>query len=136
MKKPRVIDANIILRFLTDDDPIKAAACEALLLRVEAGQEEIYLPDLILADIIWTLEKYYRVDKNRIREMITPILAIKGLICSGKGRALSALATYTAKNIDWTDAFIAAEMADNGQAEIYSYDHDFDRFPEIGRLEP
>jgi len=131
-----VIDANIILRFLTNDVPSKAAACEALLLRLEAGQEEVYLPDLVIADIVWTLEKFYRVDKKRIKEMITPILAAKGMTCSSKGRVLSALVIYTKKNIDWTDAFIAAQMIESGQSEIYSYDRDFDIFPDLVRLEP
>jgi len=67
VKKPRVIDANIILRFLTNDIPEKAAACEALLQKVEAGQEEVFLPDLVIADIVWTLEKFYRVEKSKIR---------------------------------------------------------------------
>ncbi len=136
MKKPRVVDANIILRFLTNDIPDKAAACEALLLRVEAGKEEVYLPDLAIADIVWTLEKFYRVEKNRIREMMTPILAAEGLICSSKGQVLSALAIYTKWNIDWTDAFIAAQMKESGRNEIYSYDRDFDKLSEVARIEP
>ncbi len=136
MKKPRVIDANIILRFLTNDNPDQAADCEALLLRVEAGQEEVFLPDLVIADTVWTLEKFYRVEKSRIREMITPILAAKGLTCLSKGRVLSALAIYTKQNIDWTDAFIAAQMMEGGQHEIYSYDRDFDKLSDIIRVEP
>ncbi len=136
MKKPRVIDANIILRFLTNDIPEKAAACEALLQKVEAGQEEVFLPDLVIADIVWTLEKFYRVEKSKIREIVTPILAAEGLICSSKGQVLSALAIYTKLNIDWTDAFIAAQMKERDQREIYSYDRDFDKFPEVARIEP
>ena len=136
MKNPRVIDANIILRFLTNDLPDKAAACEALLQRVEAGQEEVFLPDLAIADIVWTLEKFYRVEKNKIRDIITPILAVEGLICSSKGQVLSALAIYTQMNIDWTDAFIAAQMKESGQCEIYSYDRDFDKLSEVTRKEP
>jgi len=49
---------------------------------------------------------------------------------------LSALAIYTKLNIDWTDAFIAAQMKERDQREIYSYDRDFDKFPEVARIEP
>ncbi len=136
MKKPRVVDSNIILRFLTNDIPDKAAAGEALLLRVEAGQEEVFLPDLAIADIVWMLEKFYRVEKSKIREMMTPILAAEGLICSSKGQVLSALAIYTKLNIDWTDAFIAAQMKESEWHEIYSYDRDFDKLSEVARIEP
>lgn len=136
MKKPRVIDANIILRFLTNDNPEKASACEALLLRVEPGQEEVFLPDLVIADIVWTLEKFYQVDKSRIREMIIPILAAKGMTCTSKGRVLLALEKYAKKNVDWTDAFVAAQMMECGYEEIYSYDRDFDKLPGMVRIEP
>ncbi len=136
MKQLRVIDANIVLRFLTNDIPDKAAACEALLERVEAGQEEVFLPDLAIADVVWTLEKFYRIEKTRIMEIITPILAAEGLFCSSKGQVLSALAIYTQMNIDWTDAFIAAQMKEKGQYEIYSYDRDFDKIPDVARFEP
>jgi uncharacterized protein len=136
VKLPRIVDANIFLRFLTNDDPDQAAACEALLLRVETGLETVFLPDLVIADIVWTLEKFYQVEKKRIRELLIPLLAAEGLTCSNKGHILSALAIYSSKNIDWTDAFIAAHMIENEQPEIYSYDHDFDRLPEITRIEP
>jgi predicted nucleic acid-binding protein len=35
------------------------------------------------------------------------------------------------KNVDWTDAFIAAGMEAGNRMEIYSYDRHFDKFPEI-----
>lgn len=136
MKLPRVVDANILLRFLTNDEPDQAAACEALLVRVEAGLEKVFLPDLVIADVVWTLEKFYKVEKRRIKELLNPVLAAEGLICNDKGHILTALAIFSTKNIDWTDAFIAAQMIENEQLEIYSYDQDFDRLPEIIRIEP
>lgn len=136
MKLPRVIDANILLRFLTNDEPLQVAACEALLLRVESGREQVFLPDIVIADIVWTLEKYYQVEKKRINELLNSVLAAEGLICNNKGQVLTALSIYSIRNIDWTDAFVAAQMIEKGQHEIYSYDKDFDRIPEIVRLEP
>ncbi|OPL09316.1 MAG: nucleotide-binding protein [Firmicutes bacterium ML8_F2] len=133
---PKVIDANILLKFLSDDDPDKTAACETLLLMVEKGKEKVFLPDLVIAEIVWTLEKFYKVEKKRIKELLTTVFAAEGLICPDKGRLLSALAIYAAKNIDWTDAFVAVQMIENRQPEIYSYNSGFDQLPEIIRLEP
>jgi predicted nucleic acid-binding protein len=42
--KARVIDANVILRFLTRDQPEQAERCKALFTRLEAGEEMAYLP--------------------------------------------------------------------------------------------
>lgn len=38
MHRLPAVDANIILRFLTNDDPLKAEACAALLERIECDE--------------------------------------------------------------------------------------------------
>ena len=136
MKKTRVIDANIILRFLTNDEPKMAQDCEMLLKRVEENSEQVYLPDIILADIIWTLEKFYQLPKSEIRTVILPIISLKGLRCNSKTNFRQALDIYVERNIDWTDAFIAASMLTAGTKEIYSYDQDFDKVDGLIRMVP
>lgn len=136
MKKARVLDANIILRFLTNDIPEQANRCSALLKRVESGVEQVLLPDLVLADIVWILEKFYKQPKQRIYDLLIPLLNLRGLRFSNKKTAREALRLYTAKNLDWTDAFTAAQMLIKNQREIYSYDKDFDKLEGLTRLEP
>ena len=136
MKKPRVLDANVILRFLTNDVPAQADRCAELLKRVEAGTEEVWLPELVLADIVWTLEKFYRQPKKQIRELLAPLLNLRGLRHANKKLAREALRLYVEKNLDWTEAFVAAQMIARKQCEIYSFDREFDRIEGVIRLEP
>jgi len=132
----RVLDANIVLRFLTNDLLEKADRCAKLLILIEAGSEEVWLPDLVLADIVWTLEKFYNQSKKRIQELLIPILELHGLRYTNKKVAKDALRLYVEKNLDWTDAFVAAQMLAQKKIEIYSYDRDFDKIEGITRLEP
>jgi predicted nucleic-acid-binding protein len=136
MKKPAAIDANIILRFLTNDDPAKAEACAKLLEKVERNECRVWLPDLVLADIVWTLEKFYRTSKTEIAELLTPLVSLRGMHCPDKESVLRALVLYTRHNIDWTDAFVAAQIVSQGTEMIFSYDRDFDKIGEIKRIEP
>lgn len=136
MKEIPIIDANIILRFLTNDIPKQADRCTGLLKRIESGSEEVWLPDLVLADIVWTLEKFYKQPKQRIQELLIPILELKGLRHNNKKISKLAFQLYVEKNIDWTDAFVAAQMITQKKCEIYSYDGDFDKVDGINRLEP
>ncbi|MFZ5633035.1 MAG: PIN domain-containing protein [Bacillota bacterium] len=135
-QEPCVIDANILLRFFTNDIPEQASHCTELLKRLEAGTEQVFLPDLILADVVWTLERFYKQPKTKIRDILTPILALKGLQFSSKALARRALQFYVDKNIDWTDAFVASQMLSKKYRHIYSYDKDFDKVQDIHRLEP
>ena len=136
MKEIPIIDANIVLRFLTNDIPKQADRCTGLLKRIESGLEEAWLPDLVLADIVWTLEKFYKQPKQRIQELLIPILELKGLRHNNKKISKLAFQLYVEKNIDWTDAFVAAQMITQKKCEIYSYDSDFDKVDGINRLEP
>ncbi|NPV81637.1 MAG: PIN domain-containing protein [Firmicutes bacterium] len=136
MRRTPAIDANIILRFLTNDDPQKAEACAVLLEKVERNEHQVWLPDLVLADVIWTLERFYRQSKEKIADLLTPIVSLRGLHCSSKEAIFLALRLYVRHNIDWTDAFVAAQVILQKVGTIYSYDRDFDRIPELERLEP
>ena len=93
------------------------------------------MPDIILADIIWTLEKFYKLQKSEIRELILPVIGLRGMHCNSKATIRRALQIYVEKNIDWTDAFVAASMWSSGQEEIYSYDRDFDKVEGITRVQ-
>jgi len=130
------IDANIILRFLTNDDPDKARACAGLLARVERNEEQIWLPDLVLADVVWTLEKFYRQSKETIADLLVRLISLRGMRCSSKDNALLALSLYVRHNIDWTDAFVAAQLLAQRSPILYSYDRDFDRVSGLRRIEP
>ena len=132
----RTIDANIILRHLTNDVPSQAKQAEELLKRVEEGIEEVFLPEIFLADIIWILEKYYKQPREEIREWITAIISLPGLIFSDKDLALNALDIYLDKRIDWSDAFASSQMLQREITEIYSYDKHFDKIGGIARIEP
>jgi predicted nucleic acid-binding protein len=45
----RFLDANIILRYLTKDDPAKAHACFTLFQQVKQGREELQTTESVIA---------------------------------------------------------------------------------------
>ncbi len=48
----------------------------------------------------------------------------------------AAMRIYKEERIDFSDAMIAAEMPTLSLSEIYSFDHDFDQFEDVTRVEP
>ena len=135
-KELKGLDANIILRFLTNDVPTQAERCEKLLEEVQKGAIAVFLADITLADVIWILEKYYKLPRNEIRMAMRRIIELKGLQCSNKSQALAALDYYVEKNIDWTDAFMATQLIAKDIWELYSFDKHFDRLEGLTRIEP
>jgi predicted nucleic-acid-binding protein len=130
------VDTNVFLRFLVNDDPAKADACEALFQKAIDGQEILFTSDMIIAEIIWVLESYYELKKVDIRESIEKILNTRNLQCRNREIIISALSIYVEKNIDFIDAFNAMMLKRDKRDEIYSYDKHFDRIDWIKRIEP
>ncbi|OIN96232.1 hypothetical protein AUJ66_06935 [Candidatus Desantisbacteria bacterium CG1_02_38_46] len=131
-----LVDANVILRYLTEDDKKKADACEKLLERAVDGKEKLFISDMVIAEIIWVLEKIYKYEKDAIRFRIEKILNTPNLIFQNKNLLEESISLYEEANIDFIDAYHIILMRENNIEEIYSYDTDFDRVPQIKRKEP
>ncbi len=132
----RFIDANIVLRYLLRDSPEQAERARALIHRIWDGREQVYLPDIALADIVWTLHRFYKRTRQEIRDVLLPMLKMDGLRMRDKDMAIQAVLLFSDSGINFSDALIAAEMARSGREEIYTYDRDFDRVPGLRRVEP
>lgn len=132
----RFVDTNVFLRYLVNDVPRQADACEALFRRAVAGKESLCTTDLVVAEIVWVLESYYELAKADIRAKVEKILNTKNLTCPGKDVILDALALYVEKNIDYVDAYNAAWMKMKSMAELYSFDAHYDRIGWLQRIKP
>jgi predicted nucleic acid-binding protein len=132
----RFVDTNIFLRFLLNDDPQKADACEELFRKAIAGKESLLTSDMVVAEIIWVLESYYELEKQDIREKLEKILNTQNLHCPNRGIIINALSLYVEKNIDYIDSYNAYLLSIRKMSEIYSYDKHFDRLDWLKRLEP
>ena len=132
------LDANVILRYLTRDDPEKAERCKELLLKADRGQVELITTESIIAEVVYVLSspRLYALTRERIRSLLLPILNLRGLKLLSRGRYLRALEIYATHQIDFEDALAVAYMERRRIAEILSYDRHFDRVEGIERREP
>lgn len=136
----RFLDTNIILRYLTRDDEVKAQACFELFQRLKRGEEAVTTCEAVVAEVAYVLSSTrapYRLSHEEIRARLSPILALRGLRLPQKRiyqRALDIWATYTF--LDFEDALFIAHMDEYGIRELLSYDADFDRVPDVTRVEP
>jgi len=132
----KFIDTNIFIRFLTNDIPEKADACEQLFREVVEKNENYFTTEMVIAEIIWVLESYYELSKKEVQEMVEKILITPFLFCPQKDLILNALTLYTDKNIDYIDAYNASALKEQGINEVYSYDRHYDKIEWVNRIEP
>lgn len=132
----RFLDTNIILRYLTLDNPSKAQKCDILFQRVASGKEILFTSALVIAKVAWELEKSYKLPKTKISDLIQKILNTPHIECDEKDVLMAAAGLYQLKNIDFIDAYNAILMQDRKITAIYSYDTHFDNIPPLERIEP
>ncbi len=130
------LDTNILLRYFTRDDEQKAQRALDLLIRVERGEEKIITSSLVIFETVFTLQRFYKVPRQRIKELILSIISLRGLHLPGKNVYYQAFDLYVAHNISFADAYNAAYMLSEEISNIYTWDTDFDRIDGIVRLEP
>ena len=125
-------DTNLFLRYLTNDVPAQADAVESLLQRAAKGKINLVTTSIVIAEIVWTLESYYELDKKEIQVMVLGILNTDGLEVIDSDLVLQAIVPYADKNVDFIDAFNAAWMVRNDVDKIYTFDQKhFNRFEGI-----
>lgn len=130
-----LLDTNVLLRYLTNDDPRKAARVEQLFRRAQRGELTLHLTDLCLAELVWTLESYYELPRGDIAGKLRTILNTDGLEADDETIWLDALHRYETTRVDLVDAYHAA-IATKLKREVVSYDRDFDQFADVRRVEP
>jgi predicted nucleic-acid-binding protein len=133
----RFLDTNLLLRYFTRDDEEKAQKVLSLLKRVEKNEEKVITSFLVIFETIFTLESYYKISREEVKDLMSPILDLRGLKLEDKEVYQEALDIYTQKKkVSFADAFNTAFSIKNGVKEIYSYDTDFDKLDQIERITP
>jgi predicted nucleic acid-binding protein len=130
------LDTNVLLRHLLQDHPDQSPRATAYLQRIEHGEIDVRTSDIVVFEIVFTLERTYKRSKTSIRDGLTALLDLPGIVLPGKRRIKQALDLYAELNIPFPDAYFAVLMGQLKLTEIVSFDRDFDRIPGITRIEP
>ncbi len=116
------VDTNVFLRYLTNDVPEQADAVDLLLQRAEAGEVHLETSPLVIAEIVWTLESFYCLDRPAVAEKILAVVNTPGLEVADAHLVLQACAWYVEARIDFNDAWNAAWMLDRGVGVVATFD--------------
>ena len=116
------VDTNVFLRFLTNDDPAKAKRAETRFKNAVSGKEHLRTSLLVIAEIVWTLESFYKLEKKDIAEKVSTILNTPNLACTEARLIRLALDLYVDQNIDFIDAYHAFYLKDEDLLKIVTFD--------------
>jgi len=126
------LDANVLIRHLTGDPPAQARRATAFL----AAADELLVPDLIVAEVVFVLESFYEVERKRVAELVRAVIGFPAIVVVDAPLLLRALEVYEVDRIDFAEAYLVASAEATGVETIASFDRSIDRVPTVRRIEP
>ena len=121
-----LLDANVLLRYLTGDPAPMADRARVLLERAEGGEFTLLLTPLTMAECVWVLKSFYKQPLTAIAEALQQVLALDGLRVQDAGLISDALMSMARANVDFADAYLA-ELGKAGGLKVATFDQDFRR---------
>ena len=134
--KEALVDANVILRYLTKDPPAMAEAALKIFNEARSGKISLSIIPITVAEVVWVLESFYGYSKQQITDTMIQFLLCEGLEVEGLDLLIGALTLYHEKNLDFADAVLAITALRKGPKMIYSFDRHLNRVDGLKRLEP
>jgi len=124
----KAIDTNILVRFLTGDDDLQANKVYSIFKKAESEKIELFVPLLVVLEMIWVLESVYEISRAEILDAIGDLLlmpifkfdqqpAIQQLVHSAQGN-----------NYDLSDLLIAHSAKINGCEAVLTFDKKTSKF--------
>jgi len=94
------------------------------------------VPDLIVAEVVYVLESFYEVERQRVAELVRAVIGFPAIVVVDEPLLLRALEVYEVDRLDFAEAYLVASAEASGVETIASFDRTIDRLATVQRLEP
>ena len=118
----RGIDTNILVRFLVADDESQAKTVYKIFKKAEANKEELFVPYVVVLELIWVLESVYEISRDDILDSISELLLMP-IFEFEKLSALQAFISLAKKSkYDLSDLLIGISAKNYGCEKVITFD--------------
>lgn len=117
----RGLDTNILVRYVTDDDPAQAALVRSFLLDMEARGERLHVSCVVLCELCWSL-RGYGYSRADIHAVLSRVLKTGLFEVQDSDLVRCALEEYGQGRADFADYLIGLQNRQAGCADTVTFD--------------
>ncbi len=122
-KRTRGLDTNVLIRYITCDEPRQTAAAKRLIETAEAHGERLRVSAIVLCELAWTLSgRLYRYSRSSIAAVIDTILEIPLFEVDDRDVVRRAVAAYRDGPGDFPDYLIGEQNRHAGSDPTVTFD--------------
>jgi predicted nucleic-acid-binding protein len=115
------LDTNVLVRFLTQDDPVQSRAATDLITGLTAEAPGFVCRE-VMVELVWVLERAYGLDRAQVAAAIEGLLAATEIEVEAADDVGSALYRYRDDGFGFADLMIAAASRRAGAAVLVTFD--------------
>lgn len=119
----KLIDANVVLRYLLQDDNTLFKKASALLERVKVGEEAVVIPESVIAECVYVLLKVYKIDRQIISEKLRELFAYKGIVNPDKKDLIDSIILFGQTQLSIVDCIACSKSINSGMS-LFTFDDD------------
>ena len=128
------LDTNVLVRYLTEDDPAQARKAAECINTVVARGERCFVSPVVLCELSWVLLGAYEVSKDDLVLTIDRLLGTSQFTIGDKDVVRQALEAYRAGRADFADYVIGALGRSAGCESTATFDRRLRRDPRFQLL--
>ena len=130
MSKRRLVDTNLIVRYLVQDHEKHAKAVGKLFDACDRGDVVIVVLPAVLAECVFVLESFYEHPRGDINSALGTLISSPGVEINETAIHLDALDRYRKTKVHFVDCLIAA-TASAENTPVATFDQDFRKFADV-----
>jgi predicted nucleic-acid-binding protein len=114
MATRRLVDTNVVLRFLVEGDEKLKLAAYAFFQDCADGAVEGVILESVLAECVYVLDSFYGNTRQDIAERLSLIITSEGIAMANAKICLAALQRYGTSKLHFVDCLLAATAVADG----------------------
>jgi len=130
VSKERLVDTNLIVRYLVQDHEKHARAAGKLFDACDRGDLVIVVLPVVLAECVFVLESFYRHPRADIASALGRLISSPGVEIGEVTVQLDALKRYKGTKAHFVDCLIAASAVAR-DVPVATFDQDFRKFADV-----
>jgi len=130
VSKRRVLDTNLIVRYLVQDHEKHAKAAGKLFEACDRGDLVVVVLPAVLAECVFVLDSFYAHSREKIAAALSTLISSPGVEISEPEIHLDALSRFRRTKLHFVDCLIAATSAAES-APVATFDQDFRKFTDV-----
>lgn len=115
------LDSNVIVRYLTQDDPVQSARANRLIERQLSENAPGFISQIVLVELCWVLKRLYRATGAELRQTVQDLLDARQFMVEQRGAVIQAVKKLDTAG-DIADSLIVEVARAVGCERIVTFD--------------